>query len=123
MTSLRNTMRQSTQLWNSQSPECRTTSQRDPNYFDTAMCAATLTRKRLRWCPKTISCEYLADLAWSRLGVEPAEVSDNPSGRKMLGVLLGAAVSANLHRSKRGWKGMNKTNENILSIFYFLSKK
>ena len=39
---------------------------------------ATPTEKRLRGCPRTRWSDYISDLAWSRLGVEPAELSEIP---------------------------------------------
>jgi len=49
----------------------------------------TPTGKRRRFCPRTRWSDYISDLAWYRLGVEPAELFEIPIDRGVFRVLLG----------------------------------
>jgi len=79
------TSRQSAQLWNSQSPECRTTSNWENTTTLVRSCIhntqrkmvrqallAKTTGKRPRCCPNPRWTNCISDLAWSCLGVDPA---------------------------------------------------
>jgi len=50
-------------------------------------------RKRPRGRPRTRWSDYIADLAWSRLGVEPAELLEIAVDREAFRVLLGLLPS------------------------------
>ena len=50
---------------------------------------ATPTRKRPRCRPKTSWNDYISIVYWSRLGVEPAELSEIAVDREVFQVLLG----------------------------------
>jgi len=87
------TSRKCRQLWNSQSPECGTTSPRNWQSTDITISVSPMFREfpyersarqvqlaipteiRFRGHPRLWCSEYISDLAWSRLGVEPAELS------------------------------------------------
>ena len=45
--------------------------------------------KRPKGRPRTRWCDYISDLAWSRLGVEPAELSEVAENRDVFRELLG----------------------------------
>jgi len=77
---------------------------RDPNYIRLAMCPkcprrewrtksfglqSTPTGKRPKVCPRTRWRDYISDLAWYRLDVKPAEVSEIAVDRDVFRVLLG----------------------------------
>jgi len=77
---------------------------RYPSYVSSPMCPeclrkewrstsfglqSTLTGKRPRGCPMTRCSDYISDLAWSRFGVETAELSEIAVDREVLRVLLG----------------------------------
>jgi len=47
------------------------------------------TEKRFRGHPRPRWSDYISDLAWSRLGVEPAELSEIAVDREVFQVLLG----------------------------------
>jgi len=47
------------------------------------------TEKGFRGDPRPRFSNYIADLAWSRLGVEPAELSEIAVGREIFQTLLG----------------------------------
>jgi len=64
------------------------------------------TGKRPKVCPRTRWRDYISDLAWSRLGVEPAELSEIAVDREVFRVPR-AAVPATLPKGKAGTK-MNK---------------
>jgi len=49
--------------------------------------------KRLRGRPGTRWNDYISDLAWSRLGVEPAKLSEVAEKREVFGALLGLLFS------------------------------
>ena len=84
------TSQQSAQLWNSQSPECRTTSpnseirttlvrpciQNAHERLVRQVLLAKSTGKQPRGRPKPRWSNCIPDLAWSRLGVEPAVLSE-----------------------------------------------
>ena len=78
---------------------------RDTSYISSAMCpecprkewrtkpfglqsTPTGKRPRVRWC-KSRWRDYIYDLTWSRLGVEPAELSEIAVDREVFRVLLG----------------------------------
>ena len=46
-------------------------------------------KKRFRGHPRPRCSDYISDLAWSRLGVEPAELSEIAVDREVFYVLLG----------------------------------
>jgi len=48
------------------------------------------TEKRFRCHPRPRWNEYISDLAWSCLGVEPAQLSEIAVDREVFQVLLGA---------------------------------
>ena len=99
------TSRQSAQLWNLQSPECQTTS---PKWENTTtvrqfshvsrmpnerllkqVLLAKPTGKPPRFRPKARWSNCISDLAWSRLGVEPAtELPEIAVDREVFHVLL-----------------------------------
>ena len=84
------TSRQSAQLWNSQSSECRVTrpnreipaeligpyAQNVPGKIGRVSPSGYPTGRRFRGCPRTRWRDYISDLTWSHLGVEPTELSD-----------------------------------------------
>jgi len=50
---------------------------------------STPTGKRPKVCPRARWRNYISDLAWSLLGVEPAELSEISVDREVFRVLLG----------------------------------
>jgi len=50
---------------------------------------STPTGKRPEVCPRTRWCDFISDLSWSRLGVEPAELSEIAVDREVFRVFLG----------------------------------
>ena len=72
------------------------------------------TGKRPRDRPRPSWSDYISDLAWSRLDVEPAKPSEIAIGREVYQVLLGLLPSSDLPRGKAGMK-MNEMN----NIFVF----
>jgi len=75
----------------------------DPSYVNSAMCPkcprkewrtksirlhSAPTGKQPKVCPRTKWRDYISDLAWSRLGVEPAELSEIAVDRDVFWALL-----------------------------------
>jgi len=88
----------------------------NPTYVNTATCPkcprierrtksfrlqSPATGKRPKVCPRTRWLDYITDLAWSRLGVEPAELSELADDREVLQVLLGLLPSRPSPKEKR----------------------
>ena len=96
------TSRQIVQLWNSQSPEGRSTSsnwentttlvrpciQNAPQKLVRQVLLIKPTAKRPKCRPCTRWRDYISDLAWYRLGVESAELSEIAVDREVFRVLL-----------------------------------
>jgi len=69
----------------------------EPSYVGSAMCPewagqvllGTPTGKWSRGRPRTWWCDFISDLAWSRVGVEPAELSEIAVDRAVCRDLLG----------------------------------
>ena len=91
---------------------------RDPSYDvsvtwpecprkDWRVLLATPAGKRLRGCPRTRWRDYISELAWSRLGVEPAELSEIAVDREVFQVFLGMLSPPPSWGNKRVWKWMN----------------
>jgi len=57
-----------------------------------------------------VTTSYISDLAWSRLGVEPAKLSENAVDREVFQVLLGLLPSR-LYPTKSGHETELKKNE------------
>ena len=121
----------SAQLWNSQSPECRTTS---PNSEITTtfvrpciqnaherlvrqVLLAKSTGKQPRGRPKTRWSVCTSDLAWSRRGVEPTELSGIAVDREVFWVLLGLVPLRPSLDEKRAWKWMKRITFTLFSLF------
>ena len=94
---------------------------RDPSYVSSAMCPeclrkewrtksfrlqSTPTGKRPRGRPRWR--DYISDLAWSRLGMEPAELSEIAVDREVFRVLLGLLPPRLSPKEKRTRKWMNE---------------
>jgi len=60
--------------------------------------------KRFRGHPRPSWSDYISDLAWSRLGVEPAELSEIAVDREVFQVLLGLLPSRPSLEEKRARK-------------------
>ena len=61
----------------------------------------TPTGKRPKICPRTRLRDYISDLAWSRLGVGPAERSEIAVDREVFRVLIGLLPSRLSPKKKR----------------------
>ena len=95
----------------------------DPSYVNSAMCPkcprkewrtksfrlqSTPTGKWPKVCPRTMWRDYISDLAWSRLGVEPVELSEISVDCEVLWVLLGLPGSWISRKEKRAGKRENE---------------
>jgi len=69
---------------------------------------ATPTAKWPRGRPRTRWSGYLSDLAWSRLGVELAGLSEIVVDREIFQVILGLLLPRSSSEKKRVWKWMNE---------------
>jgi len=124
------TSQQSAPLWNSQSPECRTTS---PNSETTTtlvrpciqnahkrlvrqVLLAKSTGKQPRSRPKPRWSVCTSDLAWSRLGVEPAELWEIAVDREVFWVLLGLVLVRPSLDKKWAWKWMKWITFTLFSL-------
>jgi len=67
------------------------------------------TGKWPRVRPRTRWCDYISDLAWSRLGVEPAELAEIAVDREVFRVILGCCPRASVQR-KRCQKAQTKNS-------------
>jgi len=77
------------------------------------------TEKRFRGHPRPRCSEYISDLAWSRLGVEPAELSEIFVDREVFQVLLGLLPPrATLPRGKEGMKMNGMNNIHVISLIH-----
>ena len=65
------------------------------------------TGKRPRGRPKTRWSDYISDLAWSRLGVEPAELPEITVDREVFRILLGLLPPRSSLQEKGAWWWMN----------------
>jgi len=65
---------------------------------------AKLTGKRPRRRPRTRWNDYISDIAWSCLGVEPAELPKLAVDREVFRVLLGLLLPRPYLEEKRAWK-------------------
>jgi len=75
---------------------------------------ALLAKPICRQGPRWNNC--ISDLAWSRLGVESAKLSEIAVDREILQVLLWMLPPATLLRGKAGMK-MNEMNDIYVSLF------
>ena len=62
------------------------------------------TGNRRKVCPRTRWRDYISDLAWSRLGVEPAELSEIAVDLEVFWVLLGLLPPRLSRKKKRARK-------------------
>jgi len=69
---------------------------------------ATPTGKRPRGWPRTKRSYYTSDLAWYRLGVERAELSEIAVDLEVFQVLLGMLYPRHTREEKRAWKLMKE---------------
>jgi len=60
--------------------------------------------KRPKVCPRTKWRDYMSDLAWARLGVEPAELSETAVDCEVYRVLLGLLPPRLSRKKKRARK-------------------
>ena len=96
---------------------------REPSYVSSAMCPecpakdwrrksfwlqSTNTRDRPKVHPGTRWRDYISDLAWSCLGVEPVEVSEIAVDREIFGVLLGLLPPRLSPKEKQAPKWVNE---------------
>jgi len=65
---------------------------------------STPTGNRSKVCPGTSWRDYISDLAWSRLGAEPAELSEIAVDREVFRVLLGLLPPQLTPKEKRARK-------------------
>jgi len=72
------------------------------------------TGKRPRCRPRPRLSTCISDLAWSRLGVEPAELSEIAVDHEVFQVFLWMIAPATLPRGKAGMK-MNEVNNIYVS--------
>ena len=127
--SMCHTSRRNAQLRNSWSLECRATSpnwkipanllrpyvQKSPTNIEEARALlAAPNRKRPRRRPKPRWGDYTSELAWSRLGVEPSELSEIVVDRDVFPVLLVLLPLQSFPEVKQASKW---TNELIFSSF------
>ena len=95
----------------------------DPSYATSPMCPefsrkewrtksfkpqSTPTGKRPKARPRTRWSDYISDLSWSRLGVEPAELSEIAVDREVFRVLLGPLPPQLSPKVKRARKWVNE---------------
>ena len=95
---------------------------RDPSYVSLAMCPecpwkewrtksfgqqSRPTGKRPRGRPRTRWQDYISNLSWSRLGVEP-ELSEIAVDREVFRVLLGCGLRDSIPKEKRARKWVNE---------------
>jgi len=95
----------------------------DPSYVNAAMCPkcprkewrtksfrlqSTPTGKQPKLCPRTRWRDYISDLAWSSLGVEPAELSEISVDREVFWDLLGLQPPRLSRKEKRARKWENE---------------
>jgi len=73
------------------------------------------TRKRPRSRPRPRRSDRISDLAWSHLGVEPAEPSEIAVDRDVFHVLLGLLPQRPFIEEKRAW--MNWITSALFSAF------
>jgi len=103
----RDISRQSVQLWNSQSPECRNTSL---NWEIPATlvqpCVQNAPQKTGKGHPRTRCSGFISNLAWSHLGVEPAELPEIAVDHEVFRVLLG--LLSLQHSLEERWRWMNE---------------
>jgi len=77
------------------------------------------TEKRFRGHPRPRCSKYISDLAWSRLDVEPVELSEIAVGRAVFQVLLGLLPPrATLPRGKAGMKMNGMNNIYVISFIH-----
>ena len=92
-------------------PEC-------PRKFGEVVLLAILTGKRYRGRPRTRWCDSVLELDGSRLGVEPAELSDAAENCDTFWDLLGLLPPRPCWEEKQVWKLSEETSYWSMHYFY-----